>query len=118
MKNLSVILVTILCFAVAALAAGIDGTWNVVYETEAGALESPITYKTNGSKLSVVGEEGELEVGTVKDGEFSYTVPDFYAEAAGYRADLNIEGKIEGDKISGTWEWDSYEGAFTGTRSK
>ena len=118
MRNLTLVIFTALCFAVAGFAAGLDGAWDVTYVIPDDTLETSITYKTKGSSLFVVTDDGEAEVGTFKDGAFSYTIPKYYSDQAGYSADLIIKGKLEGDKISGTWQWDAYDGTFTGKRAQ
>jgi hypothetical protein len=100
------------------LAAGIDGTWNVVVQIPDNQIEATWIFKTKGETLIIVNEGEEQQVGTWKDGEFQYKIPNFYSEQAGYAADLTVKGKIEGDKLSAEWEFDAYTGTITGTRAK
>jgi hypothetical protein len=118
MKRLFLIILTAIFFVAVAYAAGIDGAWDVKYEIPDDTLQTTVRYKTNGSALFIVTEDGEQEVGTIKDGTFAYKIPKYYSEQAGYSADLMIKGKLDGDKISGTWEWDTYNGSFAGSRVK
>lgn len=118
MKHLTLALLVLIFSAVVAFAADIDGTWNMRYQTPNDIVEATVILKAKGSALFLVTDEGEHEVGSVSGSEFSYTVPDYYAEAAGYRADLTIKGKVNGDTTEGTWEWDTYGGVFTGARAK
>jgi hypothetical protein len=88
------------------------------FEIPDDTVENTIVLKSNGTILIVVTEDGEKELGTVKDGTFTYKMPKFYSDLAGYSADLTVKGEFDGDKMSGTWEWDTYDGTFTGSRSK
>ncbi len=118
MKKLAVVLITVLCFAAAAFAAALDGAWDVTYRIPDDTVHLKTTYKTKGSALFIVGDEGDMEVGTITGDAFSYKVPNYYSDRAGYRADLIIKGKVTGNRITGTWEWDTYNGTFEGARAK
>ncbi len=75
-------------------------------------------FKTKGEALFIVNEGQEQKVGTWKDGEFQYKIPNFFSEQAGYAAGLTVKGKTAGDNLTAEWEFDSFTGKITGTRAK
>jgi hypothetical protein len=109
--------IALMLIAGLALAAGIDGTWNVVVQIPDDELKVTMTFKAKGEALFIVNEGEEQKVGTWKDGEFQYMIPNYYSEQAGYSADLTIKGKVEGDKLTAEWEFDTYTGQLSGTRA-
>ncbi len=118
MKQFFMITIGLLLIAGLVLAAGIDGTWNVVVQIPNDEIESTWIFKTKGETLFIVNDGEEQQVGTWNDGEFQYKIPRFYSEQAGYAANLTVKGRIEGDKLTAEWEFDSYTGRITGTRAK
>ena len=115
MRDLSRVALGLILIVGMAVAAGIDGTWNFTFDTEAGVREAPITLKLSGEEVTgTVG--GEVPVkGTYKAGELSLKFP-YYSEEAGFTADLIIHGKLKDGRISGEWQFDQYSGTFTATR--
>jgi hypothetical protein len=106
-----------LAFATCASAASdIDGTWDFTYLTPEGNLRMTVTLRAEGETL--IFEQNELEiVGTYRNSEFQVEAKDYYSGEAGYSADLILEGKFEGDEITGKWSFDVYSGTFSAKRS-
>ena len=99
-----------------------DGTWDCVFNTEVGERRGQLVIQVSGEQVSgkLVGPEPGRSVdirGTFKAGELYLKFP-FYSVDAGYQADLIIRGSIDGDRVEGTWQFDTYTGSFTGTRAK
>jgi hypothetical protein len=109
-----------LCFFLAfatcvSVASDIDGTWNFTYLTPDGELRATATLKAEGEKL--IFEQGGHEiVGSYQNGEFKVEAKDYYSGEAGYSADLILEGKLEGEEITGKWSFDVYSGTFLAKR--
>jgi hypothetical protein len=66
----------------------------------------------------VKGTWAEAEVvGTFKDGKlelaFSFTPPEI-----GQKGTMKIVGKLDGETLSGNWEFEPYSGTFKATRNK
>ena len=98
-----------------AMAADISGTWNIALDTPVGERGGEFTLQVKAGK--VTGKFGETDVtGTYAGGKLSISGP-FYSEDAGYKADLKIEATVDGDKMTGQWEWDVYAGPLTGART-
>lgn len=119
-KKLFVTSVT-LFLAMAALvlmapAAEVDGAWTIVLNTEIGDRPMPITLKQQGEEVS--GSLGEfLLKGSFRDGKLSLKAADFYAPEAGFKADLVLEGSVEGNAIAGRWSFGEYAGSMRGEKT-
>lgn len=96
------------------LIAGVDGTWNLIFLTEAGERPISVTLKSDGEHVSGPVMNQEMR-GTFRDGKLSLRVPDFYSDDAGMKADFSFEGVVSGDKIAGTWRFADYTGAMKGS---
>ena len=120
MKQHLAITLTLLLIAGAAVAAGLDGSWRLIFDTEAGERVGIMDLKANGSEVTgkFRAEEATdgIEVqGTFSDGELSFSFP-FYSPDAGYEADLSLKAKVDGSKLTGSWEFDGHTGSLTGAK--
>jgi len=110
------ILVAMVVFAFLAPAADVAGAWNVVLITEIGDRPMPITLQQQGEEVS--GSLGEFVLkGSFLDGKLSLKAADFYAPEAGFKADLVLQGTVDGDKITGNWSFGEYSGTMRGEKS-
>ncbi len=100
--------------APAALAGELDGKWEFTFDTEVGPRTFLITLQTNGEKLTAKIDSDTLE-GEVRDGKFTVR-GEYYAEEAGYTGDMELEGALEGEKLTGKGHWEDYEFTFTARR--
>ncbi len=107
-----------LCLFVMAsgLLAGVDGTWDLVFQTEAGDRPITLTLKSDGENVSGPVMNQEMK-GTFRDGKLSLKIPDFYSPDAGMKAEFALEGVVAGDKIDGTWRFGEYSGPMKGSRA-
>ncbi|MCW5964297.1 MAG: hypothetical protein KIT83_09675 [Bryobacterales bacterium] len=106
----------LLAFGIAAPAAEVDGAWTLVLITEIGDRPMPITLKQQGEDVS--GSLGEFQLnGTFREGTLRLKAADFYAPEAGFKADLVLQGTVEGSKISGDWSYGEYSGALRGEKT-
>jgi len=104
----------LLLSAAAALAAGVDGKWEFTFDTEVGPRTFIITLHTNGEKITAKIDSDTLQ-GEVHGGKFTVR-GEYYAEEAGYTGDMELDGALEGDKITGKGHWEDYEFTFTARR--
>lgn len=96
--------------------AEVAGAWNMVLITEIGDRPMPITLTQQGDEVS--GSLGEFQLkGTYREGKLSLKAADFYAPEAGFKADLVMQGSVEGSKLSGTWSYGEYSGALRGEKA-
>ncbi len=114
-KTLTMAIAAMLMILATPALAGIDGTWNFVFDTEAGERRASITLTADDGKLS--GKvEGEVEVtGSIEGDKIHIEFP-YYSEEAGVKAVVKIDGKVSGNKITGQWEFDMYWGSFEATK--
>ncbi len=89
------------------------GTWDVVASTPNGDLPSVMTVKMVDGKPKVGFELGGL-ARTVTDEKLDKNVLTLKVE---YEAALyDVEAKIDGDKIEGTWQGNGASGTLSGKR--
>ncbi|HVO11487.1 MAG TPA: hypothetical protein VMX54_12165 [Vicinamibacteria bacterium] len=89
------------------------GTWDVVANTPNGDLSSVMTVKVVDGKLTVEFELGGL-ARTVTDEKLDKNVLTMKVEYEG--ALYDVEAKIDGDKVEGTWQGNGVSGTLTGKR--
>jgi len=89
------------------------GTWDVVASTPNGDLSSVMTVKTADGKLKVDFELGGMSR-TVTDEKLDKNVLTLKVEYEG--ALYDVEAKIDGDKLEGTWQGNGASGTLTGKR--
>jgi hypothetical protein len=97
-----------------AAAPDVTGKWHFVLDTPGGDRESDAEFQVDGGK--VTGKYGKADVaGTFKDGkiDLAFTIE---TEEAG-TGTLKIVGAIDGDAITGNWEFTEYNGTFKATRT-
>ena len=116
MKKLLTATLGLMLMLSVAMAADISGTWNVTLDTPVGERGIDTSLQVKAGK--VTGKLDETDItGTYAGGKLSISGP-YYSEDAGYKADLKIEATVDGDKMTGQWEWDAYTGPLTGSRTK
>ena len=103
---LSLLVVGLSIPAFAADKAGVTGKWKWSYERNGQTVETTLTLKQDGDKLtgSVTGRgntETAIEDGKVKDGEVSFKV---VRERDGTKYPMSYKGKLADDVIKGTIE--------------
>ena len=97
-------------------AAGIDGKWNLVWDTEGGVRRTQWQIVQDGQKLTVE-TNGQVFKGTLK-GDRIVLAGECYAGEAGYSATLKVEGTFKGEELRGKGTWDQYAMTFTGKRAE
>ncbi len=89
------------------------GTWDVVASTPNGDLSSVMTVKMVDGKVKVDFELGGM-ARTVTDEKLDKDVLTMKVEYEGGLYD--VEAKVDGDKIEGTWQGNGASGTLTGKR--
>ncbi len=96
--------------------AGLPGKWHIVLDTPGGDRELDADLKVSDGQ--VTGKWGTADVaGTFKDGKLNLDFP-FTSEEVGATAKFKVAGTLDGDSITGTWEFTEYNGTLKGTRTK
>ncbi len=119
-KNLLVrpvgLILALLALSFFGSAAEVDGTWNIVLITEIGDRPMPITLQQQGEEVS--GSLGAFPLkGSFREGRLSLKAADFYAPEAGFKADLVMQGTVDGSKIAGNWSFGEYSGSLKGEKA-
>jgi hypothetical protein len=97
-------------------ASGISGKWHFVFQTEGGERESTATFQQDGEK--VTGKWGKADVqGTFADSKLDLAFP-YTSEEGGMTGTLKIQGKLDGEKLVGNWEFEEYNGSFEAARAQ
>ncbi len=97
----------------AAKPADITGQWHFVLDTPGGDRESDADFHLDGDK--VTGKYGKADVaGTYTDGkmDLAFTIE---TDEAG-TGTIKFKGSLEGDIITGDWEFTEYNGTFKAMR--
>jgi hypothetical protein len=95
----------------------LDGKWHFVFDTPDGDREADADF-TVSPEGAVTGKLGPADVaGTFKDGQLKldFQITESEAGAAGQ---LKLDGKVNADALTGSWEFESYGGTFRATRPK
>jgi len=121
MKSAIAVAVGLLLMGVAAAqskpaAAGdVSGKWQFVLNTEGGDRNAAANFQVDGEKVSGKWGDANADVaGTWSDGKLDLAFP-YNSDEAG-PGTLKIKGKMEGDALTGTWEFQEYSGTFKATR--
>jgi hypothetical protein len=108
-KLIGVVVAALILAGAAATARAADdpsGEWTFEMTRRDQTVEVPMTLKADGEKLTgTVGRDerkSDIEEGTFKDGEVSFKVT---RERDGQSFTINYKGKLEGDTIKGTVEF-------------
>ena len=105
----------VILLASPALAGDLEGKWNFAFVTEGGAMEMPIVIAVAGDKVDAKMGDTKL-TGTIRGGELEIS-GEHYSPDAGFTANLKLKGKVEGNKITGSGEFDVHEFTFTATKA-
>jgi hypothetical protein len=102
--------------AAPAHAADVDGTWHLVFQTEAGAREASLEVSTDGEAATATMGETELR-GTYTAGVLVLE-GEHHAAEAGYSNTLKLEGRLAEGELRGESSWGEHGSTFVGTRTE
>ncbi len=99
----------------AALAAeGVSGAWRFVLDTPGGSRIQAAEFTVEGESVS--GTWGRDKVkGTFREGELHLEFP-LFSDEAGSSGTMVVDGKLDGAKLTGKWQWSQYSGTFVAAR--
>ncbi len=112
---LALLAMVVLLPARPALAADIDGTWNIAIDTGNGTRE--LTMILESGSDGVVATIGENKVKGTFDGTVLSLAGDVFSAPEGYSAPMKLTGKLENGKIAGDIVWDAYQVSFSATKA-
>ena len=96
----------------------LNGKWDFVFDTDDGERRDSAVFRLDGPTVSGKWGRSESQVkGTFIDGRLELKFP-FVSEEGGLQGDLMITGKLDGDKLAGSWEFSGYTGTFVAKRSE
>ncbi len=97
-----------------ARAADITGKWHFVLETPGGNREVDVNLTAAGNQVS--GTWGTAPVqGTFKEPNLDLSFP-YTSEESGDKGTLQVKGQLQGDTLTGKWEFGEYSGTYKATR--
>ncbi len=100
--------------AAKAQTSGISGKWHFVLETEGGERDVDANFQQQADKVTGTWDKAQVK-GTFSDGKLNLEFP-IESEEAG-PGTLTLKGQLEGDALTGTWAFQTYDGKFKATRS-
>jgi hypothetical protein len=107
--------IALVCLAGLAFAAGLNGKWTFNLETDGGPRTASVQLGVDGEKVSGKWDRADVK-GSFAGGKLALDFPLESAEA-GRTANLKIKGTLEGNQITGTWNWEEYSGSFKASRA-
>jgi hypothetical protein len=100
LRSVAALAVSLLAFAILALAADISGQWTATFSTQVGEQHYVYTFKVDGEKLTGTAKSdngtSEIQNGTVKGDDVSFVENLDYQ---GQKLTITYTGKVSGDEI-------------------
>ncbi len=113
-KLITKLAIAIALFASPALAADVDGTWNLNLDAAEGSTMVVLKITIEGENAT--GEaSGETMTGTYIDGELKLAGPLYIADA-GYSGEADMTAKLDGERLRGDMNWEGYDLSVSGTK--
>jgi len=94
--------------------ADISGKWHFVLQTEGGERDVDANFQQQAEKVTGTWDKAKVQ-GTFSDGKLNLEFP-IESEEAG-PGTLTLKGQLEGDALTGTWAFQTYDGKFKATRT-
>jgi len=117
MKKLIALCLALAFALLAAPTTTIDGKWTFVLNTEGGDRTAAADFKLDGQKVTGKWGDANADVaGTFADGKLDLAFP-YNSDEAG-QGTLKLKGELAGETITGTWEFQDYNGTFKATRAQ
>lgn len=92
----------------------ISGKWHFVLETEGGERDIDADFQQQAEKVTGTWDKAKVQ-GTFADGKLNLEFP-IESEEAG-PGTLTLKGQVEGEALTGTWAFQTYDGKFKATRA-
>jgi hypothetical protein len=97
-----------------AQASSISGKWHFVLETEGGERDVDADFQQQAEKVTGTWDKAKVQ-GTFAGGKLNLEFP-IESEEAG-PGTLTLKGQLEGEALTGTWAFQTYDGKFKATRA-
>ena len=97
----------------APVVATLAGKWHFLFDTEGGPRDFDADFTLAGDKVGGTFNKSKVKGATVGE-RFELEFPTVSEEAG--EGTLKIIGKVTGEKLTGSWSFQAYEGTFTATR--
>jgi hypothetical protein len=97
-----------------AQAGSISGKWHFVLETEGGERDVDADFQQQAEKVTGTWDKAKVQ-GTFAGGKLNLEFP-IDSEEAG-PGTLTLKGQLEGEALTGTWAFQTYDGKFKATRA-
>jgi len=94
--------------------ADISGKWQFVLQTEGGERDINAEFHQQAEKVTGTWDKAKVQ-GTFADGKLNLEFP-IESEEAG-PGTLTLKGQLEGEALTGTWAFQTYDGKFKATRA-
>jgi len=91
----------------------ISGKWHFVLETEGGERDVDADFQQTAEKVTGTWDKAKVQ-GTFAGGKLNLEFP-IDSEEAG-PGTLTLKGHLDGEALTGTWAFQSYDGQFKATR--
>jgi len=109
----------LLAFAAAPMASaadpGISGKWQFVLNTEGGDRTAAASFQQDGDAVHGKWGDANADVaGSFTNGKLDLAFP-YNSDEAG-QGTLKLKGTLDKDTLTGTWEFQDYNGTFKATR--
>jgi len=116
MRKAVTLVVTVLAAMafVIANAADVEGDWSLYLNAAEGFTTVSMSISVDGEKATATSGTSELS-GSYKDGKLKLTGK-LYLSDAGYESNAEMEVQLQGEKLKGEMNWDSYSATVDGTR--
>jgi hypothetical protein len=98
----------------AAAQSNLDGRWHFVLDTPGGDRETDAVFKVDGDQVSGKWDKENVN-GSFTDSELELNF-EITPEETSEKGTLVVKGRLEGDTITGTWDFGEYKGTFKATR--
>lgn len=92
----------------------VSGKWHFVLETEGGDREIDADFRQQAEKVTGTWDKAKVQ-GTFSGGKLNLEFP-IESEEAG-PGTLTLKGQLEGEALTGTWAFQTYDGKFKATRT-
>ncbi|MGH8700133.1 MAG: hypothetical protein ACREVR_03010 [Burkholderiales bacterium] len=116
-RKLYLLGLAVILIAQTGLASDLNGKWDFVFTTEQGDRQYAATLQVEGEKVSgKFGPKDAQVKGTFASRRLELKFP--FASDEGGKEDLTISGKLDGEKLTGSWEFGGYSGSFVAKRAK
>jgi hypothetical protein len=96
------------------LAADAAGAWIFTCDTPSGVRTFTADFKVDGDKVSGTWDKAPVQ-GTLTEGKLDLSFP-YTPQETSTQGTLQLKGQLEGDSITGTWAFDTYNGNFKAAR--